>query len=105
MPRDLKFLNKVPFEDVEYNAVEGEEIVLKNLTAAAQKRIVRQANEEYDVCFPYVDAKRKQNLQRLRLFNNQRRDPGSVGDTLLFTVFMTIHAALYDDRMMSVWKG
>src|SRR5204862_2810902 len=38
-------------------------------------------------------------------YNNQSRDPATVGDPLMFTVFNTIHAALYNDQLMAQWGG
>ncbi|SCB55045.1 hypothetical protein GA0061098_103419 [Bradyrhizobium shewense] len=42
---------------------------------------------------------RNKQLKRLKLYNNQARDESKVGAPLLFTVFQTVFAALYDDRL------
>ena len=36
---------------------------------------------------------------RLKLYNNQKRDKESVGDTTMFSVFQTVIASLYQDRL------
>ena len=93
------------YEDLEYDLIEDEELVTDVLSAADQKRIIKQIESEYQLCFSFNEAKRKTMLARLKLYNNQRRDAEAVGDPLMFTVFNTIHASLYDDRLMSQWEG
>ena len=75
------------------------------LSEREQARILRQIEEEYQLALSFNEAKRTLMLNRLKLYNNQRRDNDKVGDPLLFTVFNTIHAALYDDRLMANWRG
>lgn len=96
---------KVAYEEVEREIVKDGEIVTEKIDAKTQKRIVEQVNEEYDLSFRFNEEKRALNLARLRLYNNQRRDADAVGDPLMFTVFNTIHASLYDDRLMAQWEG
>lgn len=98
-------LKSVKFEELDYEVIEDDEISEKVLSIKEQKQIVRQINEEYEMSYAFNEAKRKQNLARLKLYNNQKRDPEAVGDPLMFTVFNTIHAALWDDRLMASWEG
>jgi len=42
---------------------------------------------------------------RLKLYNNQKRDKSSVGDTTMFTIMQTVLASLYEDRLSSVFAG
>jgi len=93
------------YADIERMVVKDEAIVPDIIPVDLQSKIVRQVNEEYDLAYPYNEAKRLQQLARLKLYNNQRRDADAVGDPLLFTVFNTVHAALYDDRLMVNWEG
>ena len=95
----------IKYKDIEREIVEGDAIVSDIVDVQTQKRIVRQVNNEYDVSFPFNQAKRKKNLSRLRIYNNQMRDDKAVGDPLMFTVFNTVHASLYEDRLMSMWEG
>jgi len=96
---------KIAYQDIDRQIVEGEEIVTETIDIDTQKRIIRQVNNEYELSFKFSEAKRALNLARLRLYNNQRRDSDAVGDPLMFTVFNTVHAALYDDRLMATWEG
>jgi len=96
---------RVVYQDIEREVVRGEEIVPEVLDALTQQRIIKQVNEEYSLAFQYNEAKRAMMLARLKIYNNQRRDADAVGDPLMFTVFNTIHAALYDDRLMIRWEG
>lgn len=91
---------KIAYSDVEYEAVQGEDVVVSTLEARVQKRILAQVDEEYNASFKYNEAKRAKNLARLQVYNNQRRDDAAVGDPLMFTVFNTVLAALWDDRLM-----
>ena len=96
---------KIVYTDVEYETVEKDEIVSAVLSAADQARLVKQVETEYQIAYKFLQAKRQSWLARLKLYNNQRRDQDAVGDPLLFTVFNTVHAALYDDRLSSSWEG
>lgn len=101
MPRK----DETTYEDVEYDVIENDELSTDILSAADQKRIIKQIDSEYQVAFPYNEAKRKVMLARLKLYNNQRRDASTVGDPLMFTVFNTMLASLYDDRLEATWEG
>lgn len=100
--------NKKLFEavdtDMEYLSETGE-VEDRVLTAKEQERVLKQVDEEWNVSFPFNEAKRKLNLARLKLYNNQRRESSAVGELLLFTIFNSIHAALYDDQLMVSWEG
>jgi hypothetical protein len=67
--------------------------------------LVAQIKEEYDQAWKHQQPKKKQWEVRLKLYNNQKRDPKAVGDTTLFTVMQTVLAALYDDRLMVAAGG
>ena len=96
---------KIQFEDIRVQDVEQGKIVNELLSASDQDRIVKQIDGEYDLCFKATQAKRLVNLARLRLYNNQMRDPDTFGDPLMFTIFNTILASLWDDRLGTNWKG
>lgn len=96
---------KTIYTDVEYDEVENDEVETKVLGADDQKKLISQIDKEYQVAFPYNEAKRKVQLSRLKLYNNQRRDATTVGDPLMFTTFNTILASLYDDRLIAAWEG
>lgn len=93
------------YVDIERMIVKDESIVPDILDIETQLKIIAQVNEEYEFSFKYNEAKRMLQLARLKVYNNQRRDADTVGDPLLFTVFNTVHAALYDDRLMARWEG
>lgn len=96
---------KIAYEDIERLIVEGDEIKPDIIDGNTQQAIIGQVNEEYEVAFSHTEAKRSIWLARLKLYNNQRRDANAVGDPLLFTIFNTVLAALYDDRLMARWEG
>lgn len=67
--------------------------------------IALQVQEEWTVAYRAQEGKMQEQLRRLKLYNNQSRKKDKVGDPLLFTVFQTVLAALYDDRLISRWEG
>ena len=105
MTKMAKLKEKIVYKDIDRDIIKDDKIVIDTISEKLQKRIINQIEQEYQLCFSYNEAKRKVNLARLKLYNNQRRDPGAVGDNLMFTVFNTIHSELYDDRLMARWEG
>ena len=95
----------IKYEDIEREIVEDGEIVNDVIDIKTQKRVLKQINDEWEVCKTFNEAKRKKNLARLKLYNNQMRDDKAVGDPLMFTVFNTVLSALYEDRLMATWEG
>jgi len=102
---DTKTKLKIKFEDIERTIVENDEVVDDVVDVATQTAIIKQVQSEYSVAYPFNQAKRKKNLARLKLYNNQMKEDKAVGDPLMFTVFNTVHASLYEDRLMNVWEG
>lgn len=70
-----------------------------------QKKLVDQFELEYQLCYKKTQSKRATALKRLKLYNNQKRDQSKVGDPLLFAIFNTVLAALYNDRLSVRWEG
>lgn len=98
----------MPEETFEEKKTEEEEAPKKKktpLTADERKVLQRQVDLEYKLCWDFTQAKRIESLKRLKLYNNQRRDKAKVGDPLLFTVFNTVIAALYEDRLTAIFQG
>ena len=94
------------FSEIERKLVNDEgQIVLEKITPDDQRRIILQIEKEWQLCWSYNAAKRKINLARLQLYNNQRRQQNTFGDPLMFTIFNTIHASLWDDRLAVSWEG
>ena len=67
--------------------------------------LVDQIQNEYILAWKNQEPKKKEAEKRLKLYNNQKRDPKAVGDTTLFTVFQTLLASLYDDRLVPGFGG
>src|SRR3990167_11239343 len=96
---------KVIYRDIEREVVLDDEITTDVIDAKTQEKIIKQIEDEYQLCYSFNQSKRQKALARLKLYNNQMRDDKAVGDPLMFTVFNTVHAALYDDRLNSNWEG
>lgn len=75
------------------------------LTDDEQDKLIKHVEAEYQVAWNHTSSKRTESLRRLKLYNNQKRDPSKVGDPLLFTVFQTVLASLYDDKLAVTFMG
>ena len=89
----------------EEEIVEEEKNIKKELSKEEQKLIIRQVQREFNLGWELTAAKNKESLRRLKLYNNQRRDKSKVGDPLLFTVFNTVLATLYEDTLGVEFQG
>lgn len=69
------------------------------------KGLATQIQAEYKLGWLHQEPKIAENLIRLKLYNNQRRDKKAVGDTTLFTTFQTVFASLYIDRLTVEFGG
>jgi hypothetical protein len=69
------------------------------------KSLEAQIQTEYNLAWNHQKSKKDEAELRLKLYNNQRRAKKDVGDTTLFTVFQTILASLYVDRLMVDFGG
>lgn len=96
-------------KDLEATNIEEEVLVGSKLgpklNSGEQQKILSQIDEEFILCHSFAKEKRTESLKRLKLYNNQRRDKSAVGDPLLFTIFQTVLAALYDDKLTATWMG
>jgi len=61
--------------------------------------LIKQCESEWNQGWWFMKPKWDEWQKRLQLYNNQKRDKEAVGDTTLFSVFQTILAALYEDRL------
>lgn len=64
-------------------------------------KLLLQCQTDYRYGYDTILPKRVQWLNRLRILNNQKRNPSAIGVTTLFTQFQTALAAHYDDRLLS----
>lgn len=69
------------------------------LTVEERAQLIKQVEEELKLTRDAYNNKLEIHKTRLKLYNNQRRDEDTVGDTTLFTTINTIVAALYDDQL------
>ena len=75
------------------------------LNSDERKVLRQQIEDEFKLGWEHTQPKRAESLRRLKLYNNQKKDSSKVGDPLLFTVFNTVLAALYEDRLSSSFQG
>src|SRR4030042_3472268 len=67
--------------------------------------IIAQVQNEYTKAWKHQKPKKDEAEVRLKLYNNQRREKKSVGDTTLFTIMQTVLASLYQDRLAVTFSG
>lgn len=67
--------------------------------------LVSQIETEYQLAWQHQIGRIQLDLSRLKLYNNQKKDPNTVGDPLLFTVLQTLLASLYDDKLAVEFLG
>ena len=67
--------------------------------------LAKQIQAEYDLAWKHQQPKIAEWLVRLKLYNNQKRAKGDVGDTTVFTIMQTVVASLYVDRLMVEFGG
>ena len=95
-------VNKKAFETkTEEQAVALEKNSSKNDLDA----LSAQCRAEYNYAWEHHSPKKKKDMVRLKLYNNQRRSPEAVGDTTMLTVHQTVVASLYIDRLTVEFAG
>jgi len=67
--------------------------------------VISQVQHEYDLAYKHQKPKKDELLVRLKLLNNQKREKGAVGDTTMFSIFQTVLASLYADRLIVDFRG
>jgi len=66
--------------------------------------LVKQTTSEWEQGWWFMKPKWDEWGLRLKLYNNQKRDKESVGDTTMFSVFQTILASLYEDTLAATFS-
>ena len=75
------------------------------LSSDERKVLQRQVDKEFKLSWEHTQSKRIEALRRLKLYNNQKRDPAKVGDPLLFAIMQTVLATLYEDKLTAIFQG
>lgn len=96
---DEKLLQK------DYSKLKVEPTVSDKISSDDQSSLVEQIREEYKLAYEHLVNKILVGGKRLKLYNNQRKNPESVGDTSLYTIMNTLLAQVYFDRISVNFKG
>lgn len=75
------------------------------ISAEKQNELLRQVKKEFKVADDILKNKRERGMKKLKLYMNLKREEEKTGDPLMFSVFNTILASLYDDRMSVEFTG
>lgn len=70
-----------------------------------ETELLKQIDQEYTIAYEAMKPKIEEWILRLKLINNQRRDKKAIGDPLMFTVLMTVLAAITTDRLDVQFMG
>lgn len=90
------------------NKVQLDKQISKQLDKLQQdpyEDLAKQCDAEWNIAWLHQKPKKDEALQRLKLYNNQRRDKKQVGDTTMFSIFQTMLASLYVDKLTASWTG
>ena len=71
-------------------------------------KLIEQINNEYETAWQHMSPKFEKWRANLKTFNNQKRkdaDAEAIGDTTMFSVFQTLLASLYQDRLSVEFLG
>lgn len=72
---------------------------LDKMDETKYESLEKQIQAEYNISWDHQKDKKTEQLLRLRLYNNQKRDKSAVGDTTMFSTHQTVLAKLYLDRL------
>lgn len=78
---------------------------LKDVKSEAHKELTNQIASEFMAGRDNLQNKRDEWGARLKLYVNQMKDKTAISDPLFFTIFNTVFASLYDDKLIVTWKG
>lgn len=83
------------------------ESVLKSFTLSEDEQflLLKQIKNEVKDDSAEINERSVIWQKRMKLYNNQMRDADKVGEPLMFTIFNSLYASLYDDRMNVTWKA
>jgi len=73
--------------------------IATGLIAEDQLALVQQHELEFPYSKQFMESKWPEWGSSLKLYNNQRKNKKSVGDTLFYSTFQTILSAVYDDKL------
>lgn len=65
----------------------------------------KQCREEFRIAWEHQKPKKEAQLIRLKLYNNQKKNPEAIGDTTMQDVHSTITASLYIDKLNAEFVG
>lgn len=96
---DPKLLNK------DFSNLKVKETTSEKISEKDQANLVEQILAEFKEGSDYLQNKNNRTLSRLKLYNNQKRDPDAVGDTTLYSVMQTLLSVLYSNVMTANFQG
>lgn len=74
-------------------------------TPADYTNLAKQCAAEYTYAWKNQKPRKDELENRIKIFNNQKRDKEMVGDTTMFSIMQTVVASLYVDKLASTFAG
>lgn len=103
MAKEFSFVPKLQANQV--NNPSGGMILTDLTTQSIYKKLAEQCRSEWLYCYRTQNSKVQVWLNRLKLYNNQKRQDDAVGDATLFTIHNSVLSSLYDDQLQVEWIG
>lgn len=98
-----KYSERKSADNTDYPEIEAE--VWESDRPSDEKEFIKQVQLEFkeakDALLPKIQVWQK----RLKLLNNQKRSEKKIGEPLMFTIFQTVIASLYTDKLEVVFEG
>lgn len=88
--------------DVEVK-VEGQESEIPN--TEDQTTLLGMMMDYYKEGQEFLEPKRQEWLRRLKLYNNQKKNPKDIGNSMMYTMMTTVVAGLYEDKLAVIWEA
>lgn len=78
---------------------------LDGLSEEEKKKLLEQVDSEYKFAHTFIKPRWDDWGVRLKLLCNQKRDRDAIGEPMMFTIFQTVLANLYEDRMTAAFEA
>ncbi|MDE2026308.1 MAG: hypothetical protein KGJ07_07475 [Patescibacteria group bacterium] len=105
MAKEFAYSYPIQGSSANFNYVAGSKLATDLSPESKYKRLVEQCRSEWEYCWRTQNGKVQKWLNRLRLYNNQKRDDDAVGDNTLFTIHNSVLSSLYTDELTIEWVG
>ncbi len=106
MPKEKnQYSKRKSADNTDYSELEAEEVLSDDISKDDESMLLKQIEKEHKEAHEFMIPKMEEWRRRLQLFNNQKKSPKQIGEPLMFSIFQTILASLYDDKLGTNFLG